>query len=809
MALNFSAASLTRVVTSCLLLAGALYLVSTPFGSNPPAALLLDPWDGLYRNARVADSRGSEEVRIPFLSRPVQMALDARGVPHIYADSDRDAIIALGYQVAKDRLFQLDYIPRVAAGRLSEAFGPDLVPTDQFLRNTGMLESAIRNAARIEEEGGREYSIAQWFANGVNTYIDSLDENDLPLEFRLLGYKPDRYTVLHQTLLLQFMIFDLTFETDSEEYGPILDAVGADEFRKLFPEYNYLSIPIISDPSSNARASNYPDQVREGATGIRIPENLSSHFGGYIDGKGSNNWAVSGSRSETGYPILAGDMHLGLTLPAIWYEVHIVTPTMNTYGVTIPGSPVPVEAFNEYVAWAFTNTATDQIDFHALQLDPLGEKYLFEDEYLPFDMHIDTIRVKGEPAVIDTVLYTEWGPVFDGAEGYYAMQWVGHESNRNIEALWRMNHATDLYSFQDALRTWDAPMQNILVADTRGDIAIRSTGFLPLRGDRSEPGFGLNRTGSPPWSGRVPFDELPYSQNPRSGFLTSTNQQPAGRWYSHYQGGDWRATFRSIRIDELLNEKEFHSVRDLMSYQADVHAVQHDLLRPVIESADATSSDGQEVRRDLLQFDGEMTTDSRRAIVFDTWFTTLRSMFWDEAEFSDRKPSDGTMVYYLTDVERSPWFDIMDTDEEEGKSDLLRESFERTAVTLESFYGASSGARVWGDVHRVTFRHLTRSESLRSLWRGPYPFGGFSETLSPGAGRNVNHSASWRMVVDLQPDGPVGYGVYPGGQSGRPFSRNYDSGISTYLDFDYFTLQNPRNLADLDSTTVSIQQLIP
>ena len=809
MAPDFSPASLTRVIVSCLLLAAALFALSHSIAGNPKAILLLDPWDGLYRTARNADRPFYGEMRIPFLSQPVDVAIDERGVPHVFATSDRDAIITLGYLVARDRLFQLDYLPRVAAGRLSEAFGSELIDTDRFLRNTGMLGSARQNTERIIEEGGREMQVATWFANGVNTYIDSLEPEDLPLEFRLLGYAPDRFSILQQVLLMQFMIFDLTFETDDEVYADILDKLGSTEFANLFPRKNYLSVPIIKDPTaprisaSNRSPSRYFSSAR-----IQQPDNMIDRIGGFVDGKGSNNWAVSGSRSSTGYAILAGDMHLSLTLPAIWYEVHLSTPTMNTYGVTIPGAPVPVEAFNDYLAWAFTNTGSDQIDFHELALNAQGDQYLYDGDYRAFELRIDSIKVnKGEP-VIDTVKYSVWGPVFETADYSYALEWVGHVANHNIEALWKMNHASDVYSFQEALRSWDAPMQNILVADISGDIALRSTGIIPIR--EHGVSFGMSDPGSQKtWTGRVPFDELPYTVNPRSGYLTSTNQQPATDWYPYYLGNDWRSTFRSIRIDTLLRRKNFHSVRDLMDYQRDVQSVQFDLLKPVLESVDRLSGAAEDMRQSLLAFDGNMSADSRRAIQFDTWFTTLRNLTWDEPVFGTRKPSGGTLVHYLTNVETSTWFDIVSTPSTESKKELLRESLERASVTMTNFSGAHAGNTTWGDVHQVVFRHLTRSDALRGLWRGPYPYPGFSETLSPAAGREVFHSASWRMIVDLSPSGPVGYGIYPGGQSGNPFSKRYDSSLEKYLAFEYYDLHNPKEISGLDSTSISILHLIP
>ncbi|NND71478.1 MAG: penicillin acylase family protein [Rhodothermales bacterium] len=797
----------TKAVISAVVLAGALFAIGRPIDGGPSLVLFLDPWDGLARTARHAELDRLSHERIPFLADSVTVGLDARGVPHIFAGSDRDAIIALGYLVARERLFQLDYIARVASGRLSEAFGPGLVPTDRFLRQTGMYRAALENVRRITEENGKELEISQWFANGANTYIDTLTDEDLPLEFRLIGYRPERISPLHTALLLQFMIYDLTFETDDPEYSELRRRLGPDLFEDLFPTHNALSVPIFKDASGTARRKDYLPSLAHESGSVLLPDGIAD-IGGYREGKGSNNWVVSGSRSATGSPILAGDMHLGLSMPAIWYETHLVTPSLNTYGVTIPGAPLPVEAFNEYVAWAFTNTATDQIDFMELDLDPDGQGYYMDGSLKAFEEIPDTIFVKNSTPVVNPLRYSDWGPVVEADSGAYAIRWVAHEPNRNMLALWDMNRAVDLHQFTEATRMWDAPMQNIVVADISGDIAIRSTGLLPIRSTES---YGLDNGSSSAstWTGRVPFDELPASTNPVAGYLTSTNQQPAGERYPYYLGHDWRSTFRSIRIDSLLRNKEFHSVDDFRDYHADVRAVQFQMLRPLLDDVSGLGEDAERLRLDLLSWDGEMGTGSRKSIAFDEWFQTLRRTLWDEEVFSIRLPSNGTMVHLLTSRSESEVYDITRTEEVESRLELLKYTLERTAESLDNYYARLGNDAVWGDRHKVVFRHLTRSDALKTLWRGPYPYPGFSETLSPGAGREVTHSASWRVIVDMRPPRPRGIGVYPGGQSGHPFSKWYDSHIQTYLDFDYFELLTPDNVDQLDPDSTTYLYLNP
>jgi penicillin amidase len=525
---------------------------------------------------------------------------------------------------------------------------------------------------------------------------------------------------------------------------------------------------------------------------------------GFIPGKGSNNWAVGGARSTTGAPILAGDMHLSLSLPSIWYEAHLATPTMNTYGVMAPGTPLPIEAFNDYVGWAFTNTGADVIDHYALELDETGTRYRFEGGWRDLQTVLDTIYVKGGAPVIDTLSYAHWGPVVFGEAGAVATRWVAHEESRTLAAIWGMNHARTLDDFQAALRHWDAPAQNIIYADVAGNIAIRSTGYLPLRNAGHGEGL-LDGTGNAfAWTGRVPFDELPHSINPAQGFLTSTNQEPADSTYPHYLGYDWGSAYRSLRIDTLLRGKPKHGVDDFKRYQADVHAVQRDLFVPLLDTLAGLSARADTLRRLLAAWPGETTVDRPEPLVLFELLRALRVLTWDEPVFDGaRRPSETVLYSLLRDDPEAVWLDVQTTDAREDASGLLRLALEATADTLATRYGWGTASWRWGDHHQIVFRHLTQTAALRALWRGPFAYPGFAETLSPAGGRPTTHSASWRVIVDFSQTPPVGYGVYAGGQSGNPFSAFYDAQVPAYVQFTHYDLLKPAAPEALEAAVVS------
>lgn len=801
-----------------LLVLGGLILFAAAllFGLNrriqglPAAETFLDPMDGLYRTARTATpSSDTTRLRLSALEQSVTIVRDQRHVPHIYAQTDRDAVIAMGYVAAQDRLFQLDFLPRVASGRLAEALGPQAVSSDRFLRRTGMEWGAQKNLQRIRQQQGIEWKALRWYGRGVNAYLDRTPPADLPLEFRLLGYRPDRYTPIQGLRLLQYMTFDLTYNSDDPAFTALRRALGEKTYQQLYPSHPHgLFAPII--PPEQQSAPGARDSARrallsgmEGPADSRSTPNVLDRLLGGLDtpGTGSNNWAVHEARSKTGAPLLAGDMHLSLSLPSIWYEAHIVTPTMNAYGITIPGAPVLVQAFNRHVGWTLTNAGTDLIDHYALTLDSTRTRYRFEGDWRTLRRTVDTIRVNGEVPVLDTTYFSHHGPVrmdAAGASTAIAQRWVAHDSSRTLRALWKMNRANSPQELQAALRDWDNPMQNVLYA---GDstIAVRSTGYLPIR--RAGHGRGLlpGSTDAYAWVDRVPFDSLPAARNPTQEFLASANQRPTGPAYPYYLGHDWPDGYRSLRIDSLLRGTT-HGVNDFQRYQADVQVQQHRVFVPFLRDLNGLSPRADTLRTILQEWNGEATVDRAAPLVMDAFLPLLRTKMWDEEVFYDRPdPDDATLLALLQSNRESRWFDVQRTPETESADQFLVYVLEQTADSMASTYGWKPSRWRWGDHHKLVLRHLTGSEALRPLWRGPYEYPGFAATLSPARGSRVTHSASQRVIVDFSTSRPTGYGVYPGGQSGRPLNPFfYDTQTPSYLSFEYFryrTAGHPDSLA--------------
>jgi len=772
---------------------------------------LLDPVRGLVHNARITEHEKSEMLTLSVLTESVTIERDERGVPHIFATSDQDAIRALGYITAQDRLFQMDFISRVAAGRMSEIFGPGSIETDQHLRATGMNWAARRIMESHAREQSLDYQILTWFSEGANAYINNLSYSDWPFEFKLFGYAPEEYSPLHSFLLMQYFNFDLSFESDDPAYGLAQDQLTPEEYDELYPHHSSRYKPIIPTEMMmpSPRFLDTGDVFTPSSDALtllnRMHETLQNHgIEGYQPSKGSNNWAVSGHRSTTGSPILAGDMHLALSLPSIWYEVHLVTPSMNTYGVASPGTPIPIEAFNDHVSWAFTNSKIDGIDHYLLQLSDDGNSYKFDGEWLPLEMQPDTIHVKGGDALVDTLVLSHLGPVVSNSSTAIAIKWVAHEKNYMMNALWEMNHAENAAQLDSALRNWHSPSQNVLYADVHGTIGIRVAGVVPVRASGNGIGLLDGSTSETAWIGSIPFEEMPHAINPVRGYLSSTNQQPTTADYPYYLNHDWSPAYRSLRIDTLLSGKRRHSFEDLMDYQGDVYVGQYDAFVSRLDSIQSLTPKGEKVRSILTRWDGYATTEADGPLALHEYLIALKRLTWDETILINLPEPTETVLATLLD-RGSVWLDIENTPEIENAQILMAIALEDAADALESQYGDNW---IWGIHHQVTFRHLTQAKALSVLWRGPYSYPGYDETLGPADGLEVTHSASWRVGIDFSEQPPTGAGIYVGGQSGNPLSQYYDLHVQKYLDYDYYPLHKPRGPGELEfvSSVLTLQK---
>lgn len=828
-----------------LVLGGALLLVLLLVGGRrvgplPPLGSFLDPWNGVWALARARELPTSSVGTIPGLAGPVEVIYDDRSVPHIFATTLEDAFRAQGFVVARDRLFQLELQTRATAGRLSEWLGPSVLEVDREQRRLDLAASAERAWAALDsaDEATRA---ARAYADGVNGWIDQMPRAALPLEYRLLGVqRPMRWEPQCSAYMFRRMGYTLAYSTQEWSRERVVALVGREAADALFPvhapiqepiqpgrgpypRFDFRRLPAPKGDGGGWRATEGDNRRRSVSSPSIALRPLPSPELDAGDAVGSNNWAVSPRRSATGHALLAGDPHLDLTLPSIWYEVHLVVPEqLDVYGVAIPGLPGVAIGFNRDVAWSFTNTGNDVLDYYVETVDDSAgpSHYLLDGQWRPVEQRVERYFGPGGGLLrADTLYRTHRGPLTRRDDGrWVSLRWLVLEEGFPAAFL-RMIRARSADDWLDAMATYRVPAQNGIVADRGGTIAIRSTGAFPLR-----PGAGAGHTprdgskSASDWTGFWQLGRLPVGRNPAQGYVASANQQPkdpAGD--PGYLDGDWVAPWRAIQINRLLRADSDVTVDEMREFQTNPGSARADLFVPELLAAaraadarvgtngDADGALGRAIAL-LAEWDRRYTKDNERAILFELAMRELTTRLWDEleAEGSDgtsrrvATPGEAVLLGLLRDP-GSPWWDDRRTAGVVETRDMIVAVSVRTALARaqEQYGDPSAGGWRWDRVHHANVFHLLRIPVFSAL---DLPIQGGPNTLNPSSGRGT-HGASWRMVVELGAEVRA-WGTYPGGQSGNPLSRRYDDRLNRWVNGELDLLYMPASARAFDSSLV-------
>ena len=780
-------------------------------GSLPRFGPFLDPVHGAWSAARQAEFP-DKRVQVPGLSAAATVRFDDRRVPHIAAANELDAIRALGYVVARDRLFQMELQWRAGAGRLTELVGPAALELDRDMRGLGLPAAAARHLGALADTAP-ERRLLEAFAAGVNAWIGGLDGRSLPLEYHLLGRRPARWEPVNSLHLLGRMGWTLAM-SDLErvrEEAELL--VGRDAAEALYPRNSPIQEPLQPNGQAGPRYDFTPIPPPAPPAGRQRAATGRNRFsrpaGAALDALGSNNWAVAPGRTAAGRALLAGDQHLELTLPSIWYEAHLVVPdSLDVYGVTIPGAPAIIIGFNRELAWTFTNTESDVLDRYAEVVDhPEGPaRYQLDGEWRGLGSRIEQYRDQDSRVIAtDTIRFTHRGPLMrDQAGRWVSIRWTVLEDNDALAALSRGARARDAGAWLEQMLGYRAPPQNMLVADRQGTIAIRSTGRFPVRptgrGDLLQSG----ETSAADWIGDWGAAGLPHSMNPPQGYLASANQQPVDpRRNPQYLGANWYSPWRAIRINQLLRADSAATPEDMKRYQTDPGSVPADLFVPAFLQAAERHSGNPAVRRAaglLAEWDRRYTRENTRAVLFEAAMRELTTLLWDELQPRDPAlsrppyPASAVMGVLLHDS-ASIWWDRVETpDTVEQRDDILASALAAGLVAVLRRHGEpDAGGWRWNGIRHARIRHQLYLRALSA----EVPVQGGQNTLNPSSG-DGSFGPSWRMVVELGPE-VRGWGVFPGGQSGNPASRWYDDRIQRWADGELDTLRFPFAGAASDS----------
>ncbi len=525
--------SLSLIVTIVLIV-----MLDTKKILPAPLGKLLSPQEGLWQNAEPADHNFSEDFRFPLLKGKVEVFMDERLVPHIFADNEEDASFVQGYLHAKFRLWQMEFQTHAAAGRLSEIVGDLALNYDRTQRRMGMVYGAENTLVEMEKDPETKATCDAYTA-GVNAFIETLTDATLPVEYKLLGYKPEKWTNLKIALFSMAMTKDLAGFDEDFEHTNALKLLGEEKFKILYPEVQDSLSPVIPPGNVFIASAAIPTPPAT-ADSLYFHHTDSIWFSeGFKPNplNGSNNWAVSGSRTRSGKPILANDPHLGISLPSIWFEMQVTTPEYNSYGVGFPGTPGVIIGFNDDIAFGFTNSGRDVKDYYDITFkDRTKSQYRFNNEWKDAELRIEHITVKGKGEVLDTVAYTVFGPViYDESfqdklkqNRAYALRWAGHNPSNALRMWHDLNRAKDYNGYLSAIKHFNAPGQNMLFASKTGDIALWQQASFPLRWNQQGNFVMPGTDSSYMWKGFIPQEDNPHVLNPASGIYQQCEPASGG-----------------------------------------------------------------------------------------------------------------------------------------------------------------------------------------------------------------------------------------------------------------------------------------
>jgi len=722
-------------------------------------------------------------LRVAGLQARVDVQRDQWGVPHIYAENEHDLYFAQGYVHAQDRLWQMEFSRRVGAGRLSEVLGDATLKSDRFLRTIGLYRAAQEDLKIAPPE---IVAVLQAYADGVNAFVGT-HRNRLPLEFTLLQFQPEPWTPTDSLAWGKVMCMDLGGNWETEILrAQLVASLGEDKTRELLPPYPGQG-PFVIPPEAKSYGlldTTFLDDMRQ----VRA---LTAAQG---QGLGSNDWVVDGTKTVTGRPMLCNDPHLGIQMPSIWYEIHLVCAGMDVVGVSFPGAPGVIIGHNRDVAWGVTNVGPDVQDLYVEKINPDNpNQYEFKGAWEDMTVLHEEIKVKGqaEPDRLDVRL-TRHGPVMtaviSGAKEQLALRWTALEGGGLFRSVYLLDHARNWDEFRAALQHWQAPSQNFVFADTKGNIGYQMPGAIPMRakGEGLVPVPGW--TGEYEWTGYVPFEELPYVFNPPTHYVATANNQVVPSSYPHFITYDWAEPFRSQRITNLLQATDKLSADDMRNIQADTYSIPASAIMPYLLALKPQGWLQERAMAVMQGWDLREEANSSAAAMFETTlWRFLVNTFGDELNQAGVKDWEGSEVALLNILPNAnnAWFDDVRTPQVETRDEILQRSFQEALDFWGNKHGDMPQLWTWGQVHAATFAHPMGSvKPLNLLFnRGPVPARGSGDTVDAASfsfeKQAVQGIASYRQIIDVG-EWRNSRSMHTTGQSGQPLSKHYGDMVASW-----------------------------
>lgn len=733
--------------------------------------------------------REAGAFRVRGVKGTVEVIRDVDGVPHVYAGDRRDAYFGLGWVHAQDRLWQMELQRRFGMGRLAEVMGKLALPSDRFVRIVG-VHRAAESAWEALPADARE--AVEGYVAGINAFLAAHRGSRLPPELRLLRVRPEPWTPRDVTACAKMMAWSLA--------GTYVgDLLRADLAAELGPERACELFPDLAGAPAALPFTGIAPAPGAAAAGDDPTAGLLHVPGAGGEGIGSNQWVVSGSRSETGQPVLASDPHLPSSIPSTWYVAHLSAPGLDAVGATVPGLPVVAAGRNPHLAWGVTSMGHDVQDLFHERLSGDGRLAEYRGAWEPVEEREETIRIRGAKDVTIRVRSTRHGPLISDAlnantlavpakkrcppRDPIAFRWTALDpGDTSLASLLAVARARDWESFAESFRGYVAPVIAFNYADVRGNIATVVAGKIPVRagGDGSLPAEGWSGKGD--WEGWIPFDEMPRVFNPGSGAIVSANTPVLPDGYPHFLGRDFMEPHRRERITELLDARDRLAVADHQAIQADTVSLHARRLLPLLLPLVTPSGDRERRAMEMLAaWDCDMRPDSAAAALFAAWWVHLPGALAGPLEGRLFRGWEMWSSHVDRFVRRTLEAGADDPARRKANAAAAAESLKKALATVEKRLGERMERWRWDGLHAAVFAHqpFHALPPLRRFFSRSVPTGGDWSTVNVGgtwpSARpfEQRYVAGYRQVVDLSdPDG--GRFIQAVGQSGHFLSPRYD-----------------------------------
>jgi penicillin amidase len=773
----------------------------------------LQPNGGLWADISWANLPPYSSENIQGLNAEVHIVRDLFGVPQIHATNINDLYLACGYAHAQDRLFQLDLFRRIAKGELSEIFGPTYIELDTFHRQLGFEATANATLPILDST---VLGLLKSYAMGINRFLEHMG-SDIPLEFRSLGYLPTPWNETDSLSIERYMAWQLSASNAFQDLqmADLIDTYGADLiFTDLFPDVQYNDGFIVPSPS-------LPEPLQTAAASLaQRLEDLQELNPSPLSSAGSNAWAIDGTHTSTGAPILASDPHFSMTLPPLWYEIQLVAPGHNVAGITYTGIPFVYQGHNPNIAWAWTGMRSDVSDFYYYVWNPSDpNQYWWNGNWHTIEERNTTIWVRVDSQFLPeevTLNYTVHGPLFTEDAGRFALKWAGANNSRTTEAFYELGLATNYASFLTAIQQIDCPNLNFLYADTTGNIAYHAAVAQPIRGSGQGPSPLNGSSGITEWQGFISFNQLPQSLNPSAGFLVAANNRPVNASYPYYLGYDFAAPYRSNRITDLLNTSTSFTLEDMSAIQQDVLSLHALAIKDIVAGvvlAQVTESEDPVMHAAataLQAWDGVVYTDSIAATIWTSFSPNfMNNTFFDEYDAAGTPNGPYPSISVLdnhTIMNYGRWFDNINQPGTQTRDDIILATFEETVEFLTVNLGPDTDLWQYSRIH-ILWVQFTLSDAFPYLNAPRFPVNGSEYTINYAPGYTVSVGASYRLLIDVG-DFQNCWGVLPGGQRGNAYARNFMDQVSLWITGDYHPLPFPAHLGEI-TEIASLVHLLP